>query len=260
MNYGLQLSASGVLTNLYRMDVFSNNLANVETVGFKPDIPVLRQREAARQEDGLGMWPSNRLMERLGGGVLLSSNRTKFEQGALTSTGNPLDLAIEGEGFLVFRDLSDESGERFRLSRDGRCARDARGRLVSASSGSPLMDEGNREIVISGDGPVVVDADGTVRQDGRTLARVQLVEVPQRERLVKLGNGLFQAPSDLMENRRPARGVLRQFTTEGSAVDAVAAMMAISEAARAAESNMQMVQSHDRLMDRAINGLGRVGG
>ena len=70
MNYGMQISASGALSGLYRMDVFSNNLANINTTGFMPDVPVIRQRDAAAREDGLGAMPSNELVERLGAGVM----------------------------------------------------------------------------------------------------------------------------------------------------------------------------------------------
>ena len=78
MNYGLYLSASGVLTNLYRQDVFANNLANSETVGFKPDSPTVRQREPEAIEDNLGLGASQRLLDKLGGGVLAGPQSIRF--------------------------------------------------------------------------------------------------------------------------------------------------------------------------------------
>ena len=88
MNYGLYLSASGVLTNTYRQDVFANNLANVETPGFKPDLPSIRQRDPEAIEDNLGFQGSNELLDRLGGGVLAGQQRINFNQGTLRPTGN----------------------------------------------------------------------------------------------------------------------------------------------------------------------------
>jgi flagellar basal-body rod protein FlgF len=258
LNYGLQISASGALTALYRMDVLANNLANVDTKGFKPDVPMLRQRDPVRQEDGLGSWPSNRMLERLGAGVTNAPNRTVYEQGTLIASGNPFDLAIEGDGFFMMRDQSDVGADRYRLSRDGRLTRDGTGRLVSVTTGLPVMDEQNRDIQIPGEGQVQIDPDGKVRQNGRVLTTIQLVAVKDKQRLQKLGHGMMLAPADLIQNRTRATGALRQGFLEGSAVDAVSTMMAITDAGRSAESNLQMIQMQDRLMDRAINSLGRV--
>ncbi|MFO0493203.1 MAG: flagellar basal body protein, partial [bacterium] len=93
MNYGLYLSASGTLNALYRMDVAANNLANSETTGFKSDITAAMARDAANPEDGLHL-PSNKLLEKLGGGVLAGPNRTAWRQGALQTTNHDLDVGI----------------------------------------------------------------------------------------------------------------------------------------------------------------------
>ncbi len=259
MNYGMQLSASGVLSNLYRMDVLANNLANSTTTAFKPDLPLIAQRDSARAEDGLGLLPSNRLLERLGGGVLPVGNRISWEQGTLQTTGNPLDLAIEGDGFFALRDRSDAGTDRIRLTRDGRFTRDQSGRLVSAANGMPVLDIYNRPIQIPGDAPVRVSPDGVVTQgsSGIELARIQVARV-DTSGLTKLGHGLYQASSEALAGRRPASGVIRQNALEGSGVEAIGTMMALTDAGRAAESNFALIQSADRLMDRAINGLGRV--
>ena len=89
MNYGLYLSAAGVLTNSYRQDVFANNLANVNTVGFKPDLPVLRTRPPEAIEDPAPFGTSNDLLERLGGGVLAGPQRTSFAPGPVEQTHRP---------------------------------------------------------------------------------------------------------------------------------------------------------------------------
>ena len=70
MNYGRYLAASGGLTNSYRQDGFDNNLANVNSVGFKPEMPVLTVREPEASEDASTYGTANALLDRLGGGVL----------------------------------------------------------------------------------------------------------------------------------------------------------------------------------------------
>lgn len=258
MNYGLQLAASGALTSLYRMDVLANNLANLGTVGFKPDLPGVRQRDTAKVEDGLGFLPSNKLLERLGGGVMSAPNRIQFGQGPLSQSANPLDTGIEGEGFFVMRDEASAGKDALRLSRDGRFTRDAQSRLVSATTGFPVLDLAGRPITLRSDATVEIHPSGAVKQGGETVAQIRLATPPDLSRLTKLGHGMFQTPAEDLAALRPATGRIQQNFVEGSAVDPVSALMAINDAAKSAEGNYAMIQGHDRLLDRAINGLGRV--
>ena len=117
MNYGLQIAASGVLVQMHRTDVLANNLANIDTVGFKPDWAGALARDPARREDGLLGLPSDALVERLGAGVLAAPTMTSFAQGPIRQTGRDLDAAIRGTGFFV---VGGESGPAsLRLTRDG---------------------------------------------------------------------------------------------------------------------------------------------
>lgn len=256
MNYGLYISASGAASSIYRMDVAANNLANINTVGFKPDRAAAVQRDAARIEDNVRL-PSNAMLERLGAGVRMFPTRVTFEQGPLQATTNDLDLAIQGRGFFVVRDETDTSGDRIRLTRDGRFTRDAGGRLVTAGDGRPVLDVSNRPIMLP-PGPVQIGGDGVITCAGEEIARLQLVDVPDASRLIKIGHGFFQIPSDALSSRQPGTGLIRQGHLEGAAVDPILAMLAVTTARDEAERNMGMIQHHDRLMDRAVNVLGRV--
>jgi flagellar basal body rod protein FlgG len=256
MSYGIQISASGVMTSLYAQDVYANNLANIDTPGFKADIPAILPRQAVRQEDHLPFLPSNKLLERLGGGVLLSPNKVDFAQGGLKTTGNPFDVGITGEGFFVVKDESDKDGARVRLTRDGRFTRDSSGRLVMASTGLPVLDVQNRPITL-GPGKVAISDDGTVCAGGRECGKIQLASVPDKSGLKKLGHSLFLANSDAL-GTSAATGTMHQFSYEDSAADEVKTLMRMTSAGRDVESNVALIQQHDRMMDRAINGLGRV--
>src|SRR5690606_21363941 len=139
MDYGLYLSAAGVLTNMHRTDVHANNLANVATTGFKPDFAVIRQRLPERLEDNIADVPAHELLERLGGGVLVDPTRSDFTQGRLETSDQPLDLALQGDGFFVVDSGRGEDDERLRLSRDGRFTIDARGTLVRSTDGLPVL-------------------------------------------------------------------------------------------------------------------------
>lgn len=258
MNYGLQISASGALTALYRQDVLANNLANLNTPGFKPDIPCVRARPAVREEDGLPFLPSNDLLERLGGGVQLASPATQFAQGPLESTSNPLDIAIQGDGFFVVRSQTTGSADRLRLTRDGRFTLDGRGRLVMSSTGMPVLDTQNRPIEITGSGKITVGSDGQIRQNGVEVAKLNLVDLPDRSHLRKTGDNLFVASAETMGSLGPATGTMVQGSREQSAVDEIRAMIDMQDAARAASANLNLISYQDRMTERAIAQLGRL--
>lgn len=258
MNYGLNLAASGAMTSLYRMDVLSNNLANISTPGFKADVPAIQQRDAERIEDRLPFLPSNRMLEALGGGVFAAANRVGFEQGAPNQTGNPLDLALQGDGFFVLQDESDRGREALRLTRDGRFTRDSGGRLVSSTSGLPVLDASNSPITVADTSPVQILRDGTVMQAGEEVARIQIMSVAAQESLVKVGRSMFKPTAAQLASAQPGSASVLQRYVEGSSVDPVLAMTEMMRAQRTVEANASMLQTHDRLSDRAINGLGRV--
>ena len=92
MNYGLHLSAQGVLANLYRQDVFANNLANMGTVGFKRDLAMISQRSPEALEDAHPFELQNGLLDRLGGGVFAGPQQVLFSQGSMQKTNSPLDV------------------------------------------------------------------------------------------------------------------------------------------------------------------------
>lgn len=253
MNYGLNISASGVLTSLYRQDVLTNNLANINTPGYKADIPATKFRDAVRIEDGVRHLPSNAMLERLGAGVLLAPNRVAFGQGPLERTGGTFDLAIQGDGFFRVRD-----GDATRLTRDGRFTVADDRRLVMASTGMPLLDAAGLEIRIPNGSAPSISADGTVTQNDRTLARIALVDVPDRSRLGKLGQSLFEASEQTLELAQPASGTVVQGSIEGSSVNEVRAILQVQRASRSVSSNIGIATYQDRLMERAINTFGRV--
>lgn len=258
MNYGLYISASGALNAVHRQDLHSSNLANLNTVGFKPDIATTRQRDAARVEDSLGYLPSNVMLERLGAGVMAAPTRTDFTQGTIRSTDNELDLAIRGDGFFTLLAEEGEAGNSVRFSRDGRFTLNATGRLVSATTGMPVAGTNGQPIRLSGTGPVTVEHDGLIVQNGETVAALSLTSLPNRNALRKGPDGLFVADLTQLAGRRPASGHIEQHAVEEAAVNEIDALMAIESASRDAQANLGMISYHDRLLDQAINRFARV--
>ena len=260
MNYGMQISASGAQTSMYRLEVAANNLANLNTPGFKPDMAAVRQRDTARVEDGLFGMDSNRLLEMLGAGVQAAPNRVKFGQAQLRSTGNPFDLAIRGDGFFQVAtgrgNGANDSG--VRLTRDGSFTRAGDGRLVTAADGLSVLDTGGNPIIIPDDARVNITEDGVVSTRRGIIARLGIVDVANRDTLTKEGNALFR-----MDMRRPdgqpfaSTGRVSQGHLEDAMVNEISALMSVTSASKSVESNMGMIASHDRMMEMAISRLGR---
>lgn len=243
---------------MYRQDVFTNNLANMNTPGFKPDSASTYAREAVRPEDGVWHLPSNALLEKLGGGVMLNPNRISFAQGGSRITGNELDVAIEGDGFFVVQDATDRDASTVRLTRDGRFTRNSAGELVMATTGMRVLTEGNQPIEVPSTGKIKIDGDGTISVNGSQVAKLALVTVPNKESLIKQGHSLFLADAAMIGGRRTLPGTVRQGALEESGVDEVRALMQMTSASREVDANIDMMRAHDRLLERAIASLGRV--
>lgn len=260
MNYGLYLSASGVLTNLYRQDVFANNLANAQTPGFKLDLPTIRQREPESVEDQLGSEVSNHLLDQLGGGVLAGRQQISFAPSPMQKTGAPLDVAIESPDafFAVSVQDPNTNASTTQLTRDGRFTRNPEGFLVTLAGGHRVLDTNNQPIRIEGNAPLSIDTTGRVLQAGQPEAQIQITGVSDLRRLVKQGQNLFgfEGGQDL---RTPARSTtLRPEHVEASGVDPIKTLTSLIEATKAVTTNGNMIRYHDLLMDRAVNVLGRV--
>lgn len=260
MNYGLYLSASGVLTNMYRQDVFANNLANVETFGFRPDRPEVLQRAPASAGNELGFDLSHDLLDRLGGGAHAGPQSIDFSQGSLRSTGQPLDAALTDahEFFVVeVRDLA--GGTRIGLTRDGRFSRNAQGELVT-QAGHRVLGPGDQPIRLP-EGPATLDGRGQLMLDGQVLGQLQITHVAGGAGLEKRGQNLLGFKVGAGDRRQAVTTpVLKAGFVEASGTNPIAAMVAMTSAAKAATSNARLIEYHDRLMDQAVNTLGRISG
>jgi flagellar basal body rod protein FlgG len=252
MNYGLYISTSGMLTSMTRMDVASNNLANVTTDGFKADMISVRQRDVARVEDGLFHMDSNALLERLGAGVMPSQTRVDMEQGSIRMTDNPLDLAIEGEGLIGIASGAGEDGERF--TRNGRLTISDSGELVLAANGRAVEREGGGTIRVDPSLEVEILSNGAVVQGGTEVGRLRFVSV--QGGVVKEGDNLLKALGEAVTE--PAAGRIQQGAVEQSGVSAIDAIMAVTGAGKSAQANAKMIGYFDETMNQAIGTLGRV--
>lgn len=258
MNYGLYLSAAGALSQLHRQDVHAANLANLNTIGFKPDTVAARQRLPERLEDPDGFIDPQLMLEKLGGGLLLNSTRVSLAQGNLTETGNDLDLAIQGDGLFAVSDGQGTGPEHTRFTRDGRFILNAQGELVMATSGKHVLDVNNQVIQLDRTARVSIDERGAIAQDGRTVAQLRIVAPPSGDQLRKVGENLLQLTSGGRLPDAAPSGRVQQGFIEAAAVDPITTMTAMFAATRGVSSNTKMMQYHDQTLDQVFNTFGRV--
>jgi flagellar basal body rod protein FlgG len=253
MIYGLYLSATGLLTSSYRQDVIANNLANAETIGFKKDVPLFRQRLTAAQENLSSARNSNALLEKIGGGALAMPTAFNSSQGALDPSSNNLDMAIEGNGYFQV-----QNGSTTALTRDGRFSINAKGQLAMAGAeGQPVLGTDGQPIALGNSGaPVSINGQGEITQAGKLVGRIALMDVDSPGQLTKQGNNLLSVgdPSTL----KPATGVIHSNFLEQANVDPASELAGLMDAQRQLEANANMIRYQDSTLDKLVNQVGKV--
>jgi flagellar basal-body rod protein FlgF len=248
--YGLYISAEGAQVQTKRLEVISNNLANVDTVGFKRELAVFQSRYAEAVSKGL-VSPGNGELDDVGGGVMLRETKTDYSPGTLKHTDVPTDMAIDGEGFF----LVEKDGEKL-LTRAGNFRLNDHGGLVSAQ-GYPVLNENNSPVVIDQSaGPWELTRDGTIRQRGSSQ-RVALVRPEKLNELIKTGENLFRASSDPAALPAGERRVVGGFL-EQSSVRPTNEMIELIDASRAVEVNLSIMQTHDQMISGLVNRMMKV--
>jgi flagellar basal-body rod protein FlgG len=236
---GLYTAAAGLAAQERRLDAVSNDIANVNTAGYKK--VRIGFRDLVYQEKAGGV--------STGSGTAVTQLGRGAQQGALQQTGHPFDLAIQGEGFFRVR---REDGEVV-LTRSGAFNVDGRRQLVNPN-GERLVPP---ITIPAGTDPakVAIGRDGTVTADGRRIGRIQLVTVPAPNGLAPAGNNNYEvtAASGAV---RPARGTIEQGLLESSNVDIADAMVEMMDSQRSYQMASKAINMQDRMWEIA-NGLKR---
>lgn len=248
---GLYSAASAMLANLTRHGTLTHNVSNLDTPGFKQILVSLDDFIETPVVVPPGPTAGASRLQRVGDlglGVESAPQETDFSQGGLRLTGQPLDLAIQGQGF--FR-VQTPAGERY--TRDGRFQRDAEGNLVTVD-GYSVLDEGGQPINLP-EGDLVITADGTLLVNGESAGQIGLASFtdPAAE-LVRDGSNLFAAAGGPTGDEL---GAVEQGYLEMSNANPAQLMTQMVAVSRAYEAAQQMVATEDELLGKAISSLGR---
>ncbi len=244
MNYGLYVSAAGADTQSRRMEVLSNNLANVDTPGFKEQMAVVQARFSRAIQDGKAV-PGSGSINDLSSGVSMVDAVTSFAPGPIRHTGRELDVAIQGEGFFIV----DHEGQQM-LTRAGNFQLDHTGRLTTADGDSVMSADGT-PIIINPDLPWVLQKDGFIAQAGGGVF-LGLAKPASLQDLDRAGANLFRPRGPLQNIPADKREVLQGYL-EKSSVRPARAMLDLIETSRAYETNIRMIQNQDQLTGALVN-------
>lgn len=254
----LNAAASGMEAQMAQIDSISNNLANVNTAGFKKervefqDLLYETLQEPGANTSALTQAPVG--IQR-GMGVKVSGVQRNFEVGTPQHTQRDLDVFIRGEGFFVIQLPSGEAG----YKRDGAFFKSANGRIETLE-GYPLQPEitipnNAKRVEISDDGTVTAFISESERQQ---LGQVQLATFVNNGGLKAAGKNIFIATeaSGQANLSQPGKGVsggLMQTYLESSNVDVVREMTSMISAQRAFEMNSKVIQSVDQMLQHTTN-------
>ena len=243
---GLQTAETSMRPKMARMDIIANNLANVNTTGFKRDRLFIRMlNDAAAGADAAG---------DLDG--LQVTQATDFTEGSLRQTGNPFDAAIQGRGFFV---VNTPDGERytraggFQLSPGGMLVTGA-GAQVEGTNGPIRFPDMSRVQQAT----VTITESGEVMIDKETIGKLRIVDFADTSVLAKETASLFTAPPGTPLLDVPEGGAtVRQGCLEESNVDPVHEMIAMTELQRSFDTDQKVLQALDDSVNQSLQ-VGKV--
>lgn len=243
MSGSIYKAGSGAILQQMRLDVYSNNLANVNTVGFKADQPVFQIEE---KEIPTGTHNNTAILNPYAHPIEYNTN---FDSGPLQQTGGKLDAAIVGKGFFEV-----QSPEGLQYTRSGRFSINDQGEL-STPEGWPIMGQGG-SIAIDGN-RIDIGDDGQVLVDGDVAGVLRVVDFDDRSQLRKTGSTLFTVdkPSAGLKDATDYR--ISQGSLESSNVDAIRTMTEIIESMRVFETYQKVIRAADDATAKTVNEVGR---
>jgi flagellar basal-body rod protein FlgF len=263
MHEGIYIAASAGLKQGKKMEVIANNLANVNTTGYKRDRLAFKELMPPFPPDsGLEagknvLLPPDKSNSNVSY-VAITDQYTDFTEGAFKQTGATLDVALNGPGYF-----SVSTAEGVRYTRNGNFRLDTQNRIVN-QKGQPVLNEQNQPIVIDTPGvDIAIDGDGNISAGtglvNLPIGKLKLVNFENTKELEKIGDGLFYQTNTNAE-KKPTNGTsVRQGFLENSNVSSVEEMTEMLSTLRLFETYQKMIQAIDSMDDQSVNNIGRVG-
>lgn len=237
MENGLYVALSAQVSLQRRLEAIANNVANMNTPGYRADGTAFEAAVARAGDARLSF-------------VSPGSTFVSRQVGALSKTGNPLDVAVQGDGWFA---IGTESGVAY--TRDGRMTMAATGELQTIS-GNPVMDAGGAPILLDPNaGPPTVAGDGMINQGGRQVGAIGLFSIPDGAILTRASNASVQPDLPATPILDFTRDGIVQGAVEGSNVNPIEEMTKLISTTRNFDAVTSEVSKSESALDDAIKTL-----
>ncbi len=234
MDRSIFVALSGLSAGLERLNAGSNNLANIDTIGFKKSVPTFKIVAPSEQVSRAFAAPGPAVNDMSGG--------------VMTQSGRALDVGLEGKGFFVVR---TPRGERYTRQGDFKINNNG---VLATQEGFPVLGDGG--VIKLGDSEVEIDASGAISEHGVVVGSLKVVDF-KKEAQLRYEGGLYSSNSSASTIKKGETSVLQGFI-EGSNVSALKEMVAMMENLRAYQTQVKLIQAIDGMSRKAIEEVGRV--
>lgn len=256
---GLYTAYTGMIQQEKRMDVLSNNMANVETNGFKKEGATAQSFDSMLAFKIKDATEGYRTAKRIGynnPGVKIGEGYTDFSQGPLKETGNTYDLALTDKGFFKIEFTNKSGDTSVKYTRDGNFTVTQDGYLVTQDGDFVLNKDGKHVKVSTIAGDTAINTSGQIIQDGKVVDQIAITDFEDYNYLTRYGENLFEAEKGATE-KEAAASVYAGFL-ETSNISIVSEMVDMITLSRAYETNQKVITTIDGTLDIAANQLGKL--
>ncbi len=258
MIYGMYLSTMGALVQSQRHATISNNLANTNTNGYKPDWSIFKEVPVENAFHPERMYEWDKILMNTGGGVWNDTTHTNLKAGPLEYTGNTFDVALQDEPnsnmFSFFMIRPESAGGETYFTRDGHFVPDSAGILRNMAGDLVLNPEGDPiNVVAPPNSAISIREDGAIyanNEEGNfLLGQIGVMRTADYDLMVKTGENRFIADGAQMEN---FQAYVQGGYLEKSATHAIEEMTSMIEASRIYETNMRFLTIQDEQLGNAV--------
>ncbi|MEG1256037.1 flagellar hook-basal body complex protein [Clostridium sp.] len=256
---GLYTVASGIIASEKSQSAIMNNIANINTTGYKSEILSLKSFDEVYISNKDGHNNTRATIGTMSNGVKINDRTTNFSQGNISDTGVKTDFAIQGEGFFVVQ-RQEGNGSKNYYTRDGHFAIDTSGYLVNSSGDRVLgRNGGGLAPIYIGDGSISAGSNGSISVDGRNLGQLAVVNFPKDNE----GNytNLDTVAFNFYDGENPTfsnNSHIVNSSLEKSNVNVVEETNNMMTIMRNFESNTTVLKTLDSTLEKAVNELGSV--
>ncbi len=240
---GIDIASQGMIPLMDKQDQIANNLANMNTTGYKASGLFLKTYQKYLEND--------QQQPDAVGSIKADAVNIDYSEGPMVQTGSPLDLSIKGSGFFT---VMTADGPEY--TRNGNFSLDSQGQIVT-SDGSKVLGKGGF-LQVDPRYPVAVNENGEVVQQGQVRGMLRIADFPKPYAMSRCGESRFKPVDETAPEQASGGYVVKEGYLETSNVSAVRNMVEMISSYRNFEADQKAVQAQDQTLEMAVTQVGRL--